>query len=194
MPQIDCQACGHALAVPDTFESGAAFTCAHCGLIILNNEAARAFCWAEQDPYRRRFGATRRNLWGGAIGSCLWILFPFGLCVLGLFPPAFMLLLTAPYLFMIAWLFSRRAGKPAGVWIGRVWVGLGAYLCYVWTLLWWQPEWMHAFVRPGTPAGPPPSLLAFGLGALLCGVLAVVIYRLRARRLPRFGGEPPKPL
>src|SRR5512134_299830 len=69
--RVECLGCGHVLDLPPSVVEGGEFACAHCGLLMRNVEAARAFRWADVDPYVRRHGASRANLWGGLGGSVL---------------------------------------------------------------------------------------------------------------------------
>src|SRR5262245_8890387 len=70
---LECPCCGHVLAVtPDVGENALA-ACAHCGMVIRNCTGSRAFRWSMVDPYVRRHGASKANLWGGLLGSLAWI-------------------------------------------------------------------------------------------------------------------------
>ena len=131
MPRIDCQSCGRALEVPDGFPEAGDFACGHCGLWLRNVEAARRFRFADVDPYVRRHGASRFNLWGGIIGAALWLPILAGvLAWRGLLDAGFLAAIGLPYLALLAFLFRRRAGAAAvrfGAW---TWTGLGLYLLY----------------------------------------------------------------
>ena len=58
---VECQCCGHVLTLPTALRERAAFTCGHCGLVMRNVEATRAFRWAHVDPYVRAHGASRAS-------------------------------------------------------------------------------------------------------------------------------------
>lgn len=73
MTRIECLGCGHVLVLPGSIPEGGTFACAHCRLVMQNVEAARRFRWKEVDPYVRRHGASRLNLWGGLGGAVLWL-------------------------------------------------------------------------------------------------------------------------
>ncbi|HEY6104382.1 MAG TPA: hypothetical protein VIV59_00260 [Anaeromyxobacteraceae bacterium] len=196
MPVVDCQACGRALELPAAFPEAGDFACAHCGLWMRNVEAARAFRWASLDPYVRRHGASRLNLWGGFAGSVLWL--PIVLALMaarGAMTVPLALAVSLPYLALMVWLVRRRAGAAAMLWIQWLWAGLGAYLVYAWALLRLVPEWRRLLEMAGAPAGAGlgahDGLLIFGAIALAVGLGGAWLYRRRARRLPQMRGAAP---
>jgi hypothetical protein len=197
MPVIDCQACGRRLDLPEDFPEAGDFACAHCGLWMRNVEAARAFRWASLDPYVRRHGASRVNLWGGLAGSVLWL--PIVLALMaarGAMTASLALALSLPYLGLMLWLVRRRAGVAAILWILWLWAGIGAYAAYAWALLRLVPDWRQLLEKAGAPAGAGPGALGFlwiyGSIAMTVGVGGAWLYRRRARRLPQMRGAAPE--
>ncbi len=196
MAAIDCQACGRRLDLPEGFPEGGDFACADCGLWLRNVEAARTFRWASLDPYVRRHGASRLNLWGGFAGSVLWLPIVLGLMAARramTLPLA--LALSLPYLALTLWLLRRRAGAPALLWIQWVWASLGGYLVYAWALLRLVPGWRRLLegVTGSGEATAPRALGVYGALALAIGLLGAGLYRWKGRRLPQLRGAPPEP-
>ena len=191
MPRIDCQSCGRALEVPDEFPEAGDFACGHCGLWLRNVEAARRFRFADVDPYVRRHGASRLNLWGGIIGAALWLPILAGvLAWRGLLDAGFLAAIGLPYLALLVFLFRRRAGAAAvrfGAW---TWTGLGLYLLYLFALFELVPDYAVRFGAAseagGGPAVPTLFLGVFGASAFAAGALTDLLYRRRVARLPRF--------
>lgn len=191
MPAIDCQACGRALEVPATFPEGGDFACGHCGMWMRNVEAARRFRFADLDPYVRRHGASRVNLWGGTVGAALWLPILAGvLAWRGMLDAGFLAAVGSPYVVLLAVLFRRRAGAPAARFGAWTWTGLGIYLLYLFVLLEMVPAYADRFGAAseagGGPAVPTLFLGVFGGAALAAGTLTDLAYRRRAARLPRF--------
>ncbi len=191
MPRIDCQACGRPLAVPDEFPEAGDFACGHCGLWMRNVEAARRFRFADQDPYVRRHGASRLNLWGGMIGAALWLPILAGvLAWRGMLDAGFLAAVGLPYLALLALLVRLRAGAPAARFGAWTWAGLGAYFLYLFALFALVPGYAARFGAASVPGGGPAVPLAFlgyfGAAAVAAGALADALYRRRAARLPRF--------
>jgi hypothetical protein len=191
MPRIDCQACGRALEVPPDFPGAADFACGHCGLWMRNVEAARSFRFASEDPYVRRHGASRLNLWGGTVGAALWLPIMAGvLAWRGMFDAGFLAAVGIPYVALLALLFRRRAGAAAGRFGAWTWMGLGVYALYLFALFALVPGYAALFAAAseagGGPAAPTGFLGVFGATALAVGVFVDVHYRRRAARLPRF--------
>ena len=195
MPRIECAGCGYALAVPDDLREGGAFACAHCGLIARNVESARRFHWAELDPYVRRHGVSRANLWGGLIGSLAWLpVLGVVLAVQGRFDLGLFVALAAPYLLLLGVLRQRRPHTPAMLWTTHLWMALGVYLLYLWLLVTLLPAWAGRLVDgSGGGGGGVMPLMFAALGATWVAAGAVVswLYRVRARRLPRATGTAP---
>lgn len=190
MTPVECQACGRRLELPAGFPEGGDFACAHCGLWMRNVEAARAFRWASLDPYLRRHGASRLNLWGGFAGSVLWL--PVVLALMaarGAMDVPLALAVSLPYLALMLWLVRRRAGAPALLWLQWLWTGLGAYLVYVWALFRLVPSWRGHLEAAGGPA--LRGLGLYGALALAIGLLGAELYRRKVRRLPQLRGTPP---
>ncbi|HEU4384705.1 MAG TPA: hypothetical protein VFR85_14555 [Anaeromyxobacteraceae bacterium] len=195
MPVVECQGCGRRLELPGDFPEAGDFACAHCGLWMRNVEAARAFRWASFDPYVRRHGASRLNLWGGFAGSVLWL--PIVLAVLasrGAMTAPLALAIAVPYLALMLWLVRRRAGAPAMLWIQWLWAGLGSYLIYVWALLQLVPGWRRLLEGAAGPEGASAlrGLGRYGALALAIGLLGAWFYRRRVRRLPQMRGAAPE--
>lgn len=189
--RIECPCCGHALAVPADVRDNALFTCAHCGMIIRNCEGSRAFRWNLVDPYVRRHGASRANLWGGLIGSLAWLpALALAMAVGGTFDVGLLLLLAGPYLVLLAALRLRRPRTPAVVWGMELWAGLGAYILLLAALNLLRPELMTP-VFGGSGRLAPTAALALGALWLLMGVGGRAWYRRRAARLPQATGTPP---
>jgi thiol:disulfide interchange protein DsbD len=198
MPRIECAGCGFVLAVPDELREGAGFTCAHCGLIARNVESARRFHWAELDPYVRRHGVSRGNLWGGTIGSLAWLpVLGVVLALQGRFDLGLFVALAAPYLFLLAVLKQRRPRTPALLWATHLWIGLGLYLLYLWLLISFFPGWAGVLLDSSGAGGGgvmPSMLVAMGATCVLVGTGISWSYRVRARRLPRATGTAPMAL
>lgn len=197
MSVIECQACGRRLELPTGFPEGGDFACAHCGLWLRNVEAARAFRWASLDPYVRRHGASRSNLWGGLAGATLWL--PLVLAIMawrGAMTLGFALALSLPYLALMAWLARRRAGAAGVLWMQWLWVGLGAYAIYAWALVRLVPAWRGLLEKAAWPEGAGGGSLGafggFGAAALAAGLLGAWLYRRKVRRLPQVRGSPPR--
>jgi len=193
MIRIECLGCGHVLTLPDSIPEGGAFVCAHCGLELLNVEVARKFRWKAVDPYVRRHGASRANLWGGLGGAALWLPILAALQLYrGQFDALFFGLVALPYLGLLVFLGMRRARTPAMVWLYWLWMGLGAYLLYLGALLFVRPAWAEQL------AGVPPlvtsggQLFSMGGIAFVVGGFGMVLQRRRASRLPRISGTPPE--
>lgn len=191
MPPVECQACGHRLELPAEFPEGGDFACAHCGLWMRNVEAARAFRWASLDPYVRRHGASRLNLWGGFAGSVLWL--PVVLALMaarGSMNLPLALAVSLPYLALMLWLVRRRARAPAMLWMQWLWAGLGAYLIFVWALFRLVPGWRELLEEAGGTA--LRGLGLYGALALAIGLLGAWLYRRKVRRLPQMRGPAPQ--
>jgi hypothetical protein len=190
--RIECLGCGYVLMLPPSIPDGGDFACAHCSLWMRNVEAARRFRWQDVDPYVRRHGASRVNLWGGLGGAVLWL--PILACVLALqgrFDGLFLALLGLPYLALLAIFGVKRARTPATVWSYRLWTGLGVYGLYVGTLVVLEPEWAPLLSgTTGVPPGPH-AFLGLGMIGVLVGAGGEAIQRRRARAVPRISGSPP---
>lgn len=191
MTAIDCQGCGRTLAVPDDFPEAGDFACGHCGLWMRNVEAARAFRFADLDPYVRRHGASRVNLWGGTIGAALWLPILAGvLAWRGLLDAGFLAAIGLPYLVLLGLLVRWRAGAAAVRFVAWTWMGLGLYLLYLLVLFRLVPDYAVRFGAASEAGGGPvvPGLFlgVFGASALAAGVLTDLHYRRRVARLPRF--------
>ncbi|HZM00552.1 MAG TPA: thioredoxin family protein [Planctomycetota bacterium] len=123
MPRIECAGCGFVLAVPDDLREGAGFTCAHCGLIARNVESVRRFRWAELDPFVRRHGVSGANLWGGVVGSLVWLpVLTIVLAAEGRFELGLFVAIAAPYLFLQGVLKQRRPRPPTALWAAHLWL------------------------------------------------------------------------
>lgn len=193
MTRVECLGCGHVLALPPSIAEGAEFACAHCGLVMMNVQAARTFRWRDVDPYVRRHGASRVNLWGGLGGAFVWVpVLAIVLAARGELDALFIAALALPYLALLAVLGTKRARTPASVWMHWLWVGLGAYCLYVGVLLVLVPRWEPLFAgTSGAPTGPLP-MLGFGAVAVVVGAVGVLLYRRRQRSVPRISGTPPE--
>jgi len=180
---------------PEVAEN-ALFACAHCGMIIRNCTGSRAFRWAQVDPYVRRHGASRANLWGGLLGSLAWLpVLALVMAITGRFDILLLSALAVPYLALLAWLRARRARTPALIWSMDLWAGLGAYFVYLGVLHILLPQKMEVlFAVSGTPSGGPVALLTvmvLGGAWLVLGIIGRTWYRRRAERLPQLSGAPP---
>jgi uncharacterized membrane protein (UPF0136 family) len=190
--RIDCQGCGQALEAPDGFPEGGEFACGHCGLVLRNVEAARAFRWPGNGPGAPRRGSRGLGFWAGVVGGSIWL--PALLAVLGArgqLTVGLAAALAVPYLALVAVLVRRRGGRTPAPWVNEVWVGLGGYFLYLWVLGKAAPSWGQLFdpSRGG-------SLRALGfIGALwlAVGIAGIARCRRRSARLPRFRGSPPAP-
>lgn len=191
--RIECPCCGHALAVPAAVPEKGLFACAHCGMIIRNCEGSRAFRWAHVDPYVRRNGASRANMWGGLIGALAWLpVLVLVLLLTGKFDVRIVAALGVPYLALLAVLRARRARLPGIVWSMELWAGLGAYLLYLHVLGLLMPNQMK-LVYTGSGALSGAGMLV-GLGGtwLAVGLTGRTWYLRRAARLPQVAGTPPE--
>jgi hypothetical protein len=190
--RIECLGCGHVLALPASIAEGGDFACAHCGLWMRNVEAARRFRWQDVDPYVRRHGASRANLWGGLGGAVLWL--PILACVLaaqGRFDGLFLAALGLPYLALLAVFGAKRARTPATVWQYGLWIGLGLYGLYLGALLVLRPDWAPLLSGTSGVDMGPLGFLGLGAGGVLAGAIAVAVHRRRVREVPRVSGTPP---
>jgi hypothetical protein len=181
---VECPGCGHRLPLGPGVVDGERFACGHCKTLLVNVPALRAFRWRDLDPYVRAHGASRLNLWGGLGGAALWL--PILAGVMWAEHRLDLRLLAAiglPYLAVLVAAARLRARTPVPVWMGFVWAGLGAYLLYVWVLLWRVPAWKAAL--PGLQMWP------FGAIALVTGTWLVIAHRRRVARVPQVTGLPP---
>ncbi len=192
MASLDCPCCGFVLDVPPALREGARFRCAHCGMILKLNEGARAFRWASLDPYLRKHGASRGNLWGGLIGALIWLpALAIVMAARGRFEIGLLAALTVPYLVLLAILRQLRARTPALLWICYVWTALGVYLLFLRTLLTLVPEWAAALQGDLVSPGLLSTLTVLGGLWAVAGSLGALWYRSTARRLPSARGTPP---
>ncbi len=192
MTRIECSCCGSVLSLPDSVPEGGELACARCHLVMLNVEATRRFRWAEVDPYVRRHGASRLNLWGGLGGASLWLpVLAVALAVNGRFDAPFVASLALPYLALLAVLARKRARTPAMVWIFSLWMGLGCYGLYVAALVALRPDWA-ALLSGASGASLPGVWWGFSGTALATGALGVALSLRKARRVPRIAGAPPE--
>jgi hypothetical protein len=190
--RIECPCCGHALAVPPEVREHALFACGHCGMVIRNCEGSRAFRWADVDPYVRRNGASRANLWGGLIGALAWLpVLALVMLLKGGFDVRVLLALAGPYLVLLAVLRGRRARTPAIVWSMELWAGLGAYLLYLHVLGLILPSQMRLVSSGELSLSGPAMLVGLGSTWLAVGLGGRAWYRRRAARLPQAMGTPP---
>lgn len=190
--RIECPCCGHALAVPDAVPEKGLFACAHCGMVIRNCEGSRAFRWAHVDPYVRRNGANRANLWGGLAGSLAWLpVLALVMLLTGKFKVEILLALAGPYLALLAVLRARRARTPAFVWSMELWAGLGAYLLYLHVLGLLMPDQMKVIYSGSGVLSGPGMVVSLGGTWLAVGLLGRAWYVRRAARLPQVAGTPP---
>lgn len=191
MIRVECLGCGDVLLLPPSIPEGGEFACARCGLHMRNVAAARSFHWRDLDPYVRRHGASRLNLWGGLGGAVLWLPILAGVQVSrGQFDLLFFGLLAAPYLALMAVLARRRARTPGSAWTWSLWMGLGAYVLYLGALLAAHPRYapLLAGVPPVAPS--PWEVLATGAAVLIAGAGGLALQRRRASRIPRIEGTP----
>ena len=193
---LECPCCGHALAVSPDVADDALVACAHCGMIVRNCTGSRAFRWALLDPYVRRHGVNRANLWGGLLGSLVWLpVLAIVMAVTGRFDIFLLCLLAVPYLAMLGWMKARRPRTPPLVWSMELWAALGAYFLYLGLLHVLLPQRMEVlFAVSGTPSGGPVALLTImvmGGAWLIFGLAGRAWYRRRALRLPQLSGSPP---
>jgi len=178
--------------LPASIPEGGEFACAHCGLLMRNVVAARTFRWQEVDPYVRRHGASRSNLWGGLGGAVLWL--PILACVLAAqdrFDGVFLAVLGLPYLALLSVLGQKRARMPGTVWQHWLWVGLGAYGVYVGALLIRRPDWAPLLSGTSGVEMGPFAFIGFGAVGVVAGVAGVAVHRRRVHAVPRISGTPP---
>jgi hypothetical protein len=190
--RIECPCCGHALAVPPDVREKALFACAHCGMVIRNCEGSRAFRWAHVDPYVRKNGTSRANLWGGLLGALAWLpVLALVMLLTGRFDVRILLALAGPYLALLAVLRARRPRLPAIVWSMELWAGLGAYLLYLHLLGLLMPDRMKVVYTGSAALSGPAMVLGLGGTWLAVGLAGRAWYRRRAARLPQATGTPP---
>jgi hypothetical protein len=190
--RVECLGCGHVLLLPPSIPDGGEFACAHCGLSMRNVAAARGLRWRDVDPYVRRHGASRTNLWGGLAGAAVWL--PILACVLasqGRLDGAFLAAIGLPYVALLAVLGLKRARTAPAVWQSWVWSGLGAYALYIGALLVAKPGWVPLFSGTSGLAPAAGTFLGFGAAGLMAGAIGVLLHRRRMRTLPRVSREPP---
>jgi len=189
MTRVECSGCGSPLQLPDGLAEGAAFTCSRCGNIARNVESIRRFRWAELDPYMQKHGVSRANLWGGLIGSLVWI--PALVVVLvatDQFDIGLLAAVAAPYLILLAVLKQRRPRTPAMLWAAHQWVGFGLYFLYLFTIFSMFPRWAGVILDI---SGMNRSVITrwmlavLGVSAIVGGLAVAWLYRARARNLPR---------
>jgi|GEM_PF-4998608 len=187
---LECPCCGHALAVPSEVRERALCACAHCGFILRNCAGSRAFRWEHVDPYVRRHGASRANLWVGLLGSLLWLpALVVAMLVRGRFSLVAFMALAVPYLLLLVVLRARRARTPALVWAMELWMGLGSYLLYLAAL---RLVWLQTFGDIlGLGGVTPLAVVVLGTMWLLMGLAGRRWYRWRAARLPQLVGSAP---
>jgi hypothetical protein len=186
---VECGTCGAGLRLPDGLAEGAAFACGQCGQVARNVESTRRLRWSEVDPYVRRHGVSRFNLWSGLLGSVAWIpILAFVLLATGYFDIGLLLVVAAPYLAVLAVLKQRRARTPPALWLAHLWIGLGAYLVYLFTVVSVFPKWVGLILDV---SGTNRSIISrwmlatMGAGAIVVGACLDRYYRSRARRVPR---------
>jgi hypothetical protein len=170
MPIIECPCCGSALALPEAVREGGAFACAACFQQLRNTQATRDFRWESVDPYIRKHGASKANIWGGLLGAMAWLPgLAIFLLLRGRFAIGAFLLIAAPYLLLLALLRAARARRPAMLWLMQLWTGLGLFLLYLAGLLTLLAGGEAALlsdfdVAPALPASVGGIWLATGLG------------------------------
>jgi hypothetical protein len=191
MTRLECLGCGHVLELPPSIGEGGWFACASCGLVMRNVAAARSFRWRDVDPYVRRHGASRTNLWGGLTGAVLWLPILAGvLAAQGRFDGAFLVALALPYLALLAVLARTRSRTSAASLLYRLWAGLGGYAVYVGALLLLEPRWRPLLSGTSGVEIAPRGLLGFGAIALVVGGAGGAVHRARMRSVPRISGTP----
>lgn len=193
MTRVECLGCGHVLTLPPEIPEGGDFACAHCGLQMRNVEVARSFRWKDVDPYVRKHGASRLNLWGGLGGSVIWLpILAVVLAVQGKFDGLFLAALAVPYLALLAVFGVKRARAPATAWQAWIWVGLGVYCLYVAALLVVRPAWAPLLAGTSGHAATELQLGGIGVVSAASGLVSLAVQRRRARRIPRITGTPPE--
>jgi hypothetical protein len=191
--RVDCACCGHVLTLPPELAESARFTCGHCGLVMRNVEFTRAFRWAHVDPYARKHGTSRANLWGGLLGSLAWLPVLAGVMAWrGELDVGLLLVVAAPYLLMLAVLRTLRARTPAALWGFYLWGALGGYFVYLRVLLFFFPGWAGALLDTSVPSLSVGTLGGLGIAWMLIGVVGSILYRRHARRPPVLTGAPPE--
>ncbi|MHC5212578.1 MAG: hypothetical protein ACYTG2_17840 [Planctomycetota bacterium] len=191
--RVECQCCGHVLMLPEKFPENGRFTCGHCSLVMRNVEFTRAFRWAHVDPYVRKHGASRANLWGGLLGSILWLPLLTGVMAWqGELDIGLLLVVAAPYLLMLGVLRTLRARTPAALWGFYLWGALGGYFVYLRVLLFFFPGWAGVLLDTSVPSLSLWTLGGMGVTWMLLGIIGAIVYRRRARRPPVLTGAPPQ--
>ena len=189
MTRVECSGCGSSLQLPEGLKEGAAFACSKCGQIARNVESVRRFRWAELDPYVQKHGVSRANLWGGLIGSVVWI--PALVIVLvatDQFDVGLLAAMAAPYLVLLAVLKQRRPRTPTTLWAAHQWVGFGLYFLYLFTLFSLFPKWAGVVldISGMNRAVITRWMLAvLGASAIAGGISVAWLYRARAKSVPR---------
>jgi hypothetical protein len=191
--RVECQCCGHVLALTQDLPEGARFTCGHCSLVMRNVEYARAFRWAHVDPCVRKHGASRANLWGGFLGALAWLPVLAGMMAWrGQFDVGLLLVVAAPYLLMLAVLRALRARTPAALWRFYLWGALGGYFVYLRALLYFFPDWAGVLLDTSVPSLSTWTVGGLGVAWMLIGIIGSLVYKRRARSAPVFRGSSPQ--
>ncbi len=181
---IDCSCCGRALALPEGLKEGASFACAACGAVARNVAFTREFRWESQDPYLRKHGTSRGNLWGGGVGSLIWlVVLAVLMLVRSKFSLGVLMAIAIPYVLLLVMLRLMRPRRPALLWMMRVWAGLGAYLLYLAGLQVIRKDWTD--VMKAVADVSPALLLGLGAAWLVTGFVGTWLYRSYANRLPQ---------
>jgi len=181
---IECICCGRALVLPEGLREGASFTCPACTHVSRNIPTVRTFRWEQVDPYIRRNGVSRGNLWGGLLGSLAWLVV---LAVIMIVRSEFKVfdfaLIALPYLAVLVVLRLTRPGRPAMLWMMQLWIGLGSYCLYLAVLKMLRTDWTKVLEVVGDIS--PSLLLALGGTWLGVGFVGTWIYKTGAARLPK---------
>jgi hypothetical protein len=192
VPVIDCSCCGSALVLPPDLREGAAFACPDCGAALRNVPFVREFRWESQDPYVRRHGVSRGNLWGAMIGSLVWVVVLAVLMLLhGRFSLGVLMAIAVPYLALLIVLRLLRPRRPALRWMMFLWMGLGAYFMYLAALQMLLKDWTD--VMKTVAVASPALLLGLGGAWLATGFAGSWLYSAYTARLPRAQRAPVTP-
>ncbi|MCR4314992.1 MAG: hypothetical protein NUW37_01445 [Planctomycetes bacterium] len=180
---VDCPGCGARLAIPGGLAEQAEFICARCRIVLVNNEHLRKFRWMDQDEYVRKHGASRVNLWGGTLGSVIWL--PIFFTVVGFqgkLTFGFAAMVAVPYLAMIWWMMKSRADASATLWQSKLFASIGVYFVYLGGMLWLVPEWNELFASFDSPNFL--AIIGMGITFAAMGTIGALMYASKAKKLP----------
>lgn len=182
---VDCRTCGAMIGVPPVVEEGGEFSCPSCSDILLNVSETRSFRWDEVDPFIQAHGVNRNGLWGGVIGSSLWLgILVVVMAIRGRFDFGLLMALAVPFAGIVLAIVRGRASCPSRVYGGRLGIMLGAYMIYVGALMQASPRWADLLLMDNYTGPTVPIVMALGASTLLLGVMQLAYHRRLVRSVP----------